>query len=296
MTKDLRDDMFNNIGYAPESFIPDGKPHRFGRKDSCWYRYFINGNKPDACVYDDFRNPKNKLDKDDHYIWVAGSRSVKPKMIMANDLVKNNTPIKIDPSVLEMNFETFRPCPPDFPYLVKKGVGVFGDIAYNPGPGYVAVPFYGPHWEFRGYQRIYRDGQKKLAKGTQKAGAFGYIQGKGFWTFVGEGYATCSSLHQATGCSVVIAIDCGNIRASIESFHKATGTPYNRIVVVADNDENLVGEKGAQVAVDALGVHAFVIPNHGNPEITDANDFAQAFGLDALYRTLGGDYLKEAIT
>ena len=112
---------------------------------------------------------------------------------------------------------------------------------------------------------------------------------------MGEGYSTCSSIHMATGCPVVMAIDCGNIRAAIESFHKASGTSYDRIVV-ADNDANLAGEKGAQAAVDALGVHAFVVPNCGNPAITDANDYSQMLSTDALYNLLGGDLLKEAIT
>ena len=53
----------------------------------------------------------------------------------------------------------------------------------------------------------------------------------------------------------MIAIDCGNIKAAIESFHKANRTSYDRMVVVADNDANLAGEKGAQAAVDAFGVH-----------------------------------------
>ena len=70
----------------------------------------------------------------------------------------------------------------------------------------------------------------------------------------------------------------------------------DRIVVVADNDANLAGEKGAQAAVDALGVHAFVVPNCGNHAITDANDYSQMLGTDALYNLLGGDLLKEAIT
>lgn len=287
---DLRTEMLDNLGYTPDSVIMDGNLHRFGRNLNCWYRYFNNGKKPDVCVYGDWRNQSVK------YTWKADRPAVKSKIITMQEILNDNTPIKVDPSVLEMNFETFKPCPADFPYLVRKGVGVHGGLSYNPGPGYVAVPFFGSHWEFKGYQRIYSDGQKRLAKGTQKAGAFGYIQGKGKWTFVGEGYATCASIHEATGCAVVIAIDCGNIKAAIESFHKANRTPYGCMVVVGDNDANLAGEKGAQAAVDAFGVHAFVVPNCGNPAITDANDYAQVFGLNALYNLLGGDCLKEAAT
>ena len=294
---DIYTQIKKDIGYAPLHIIYDGKLHYFDPEQKSFFRAYNNHPNRNCIYYGTYRHgQKNVVYK---YVedrisssYQCGSTATTVKA----PICKSETRRKDTLSILENEYKNFRPCPSDFPYLIRKGVGIHGGLSFNPNPGYIAIPFYGTNWEFRGYQRIYQDSTKRLAKGTQKAGAFGFIQGKGQWIFVGEGYATCASIHEATGCPVVMAVDCGNIRAAVESFHKATKTPYDRIVVVADNDPNLAGEKGAQTAVDALGVHAFVIPNYGNSAITDANDFAQAFGIDALYRTLGGDYLKEAIT
>ena len=294
---DIYTQIKKDIGYAPTHIIYDGKLHYFDPEKKSFFRAYNNHSNRNCIYYGTYRHGQ----KDIVY------KFVEDRISSSRQCGSTATTVKAPPckpetrrketlSILEKEYKNFRPCPSDFPYLIRKGVGIHGGLSFNPNPGYIAVPFYDSHWEFRGYQRIYQDGTKRLAKGTQKAGAFGYIQGKGEWTFVGEGYATCSSIFEATGCAVVIAIDCGNIKAAIESFHKANRTPYDRMVVVADNDVNLAGEKGAQAAVDAFGVHAFVIPNCGNPAITDANDYAQVIGLNALYSLLGGDCLKEAAT
>lgn len=294
---DVFEQMMRDVGACPDSIIADGERHYFGRKMKYWYIVRINEDGSRILVYNTYKNPCC-----DYFSIVleigtkTHRRTPRPKLIMANSLVNQKTPLSNDPSTCENDFELFKDCPKTFPYLLKKGVGLHGDVRYSEEKGFMAVPIYGPHWEFRGYQRIFPDGSKLLAKGTVKAGGFFFIQGKGKFVFCGEGYATCSSIHEASGCSVIMAVDCGNIKAAIESFHHATNTPYDRIVVVADNDANHAGEKGAQAAVDALGVRAFVIPNCGNPAISDANDFARVFGLNALNNLLGGDCLKEATT
>lgn len=288
MQNDLLCKIHTTLGCSPNSIIMDRKIHRFGKNDRCWYIYFQNP-KIDCCVFGDWSN------QDVEYKWtgkgVSTSGTFKSKMLMAADILKEPFDFTSDPSTLEVDFEIFKPCSTDFPYLVNKGVRRHPGVMYSAKGGFMAIPFCGPFYEFRGFQRIYPDGRKMLAKGSQKLGAFYEIQGKDTVIFVAEGYATSASIFEATGCTTLMAIDCGNITEAIKSHAHATGAPHSRYVIVADNDSNRVGEKGALDAINALpGVRGFVVPNGGDTKVTDANDYATKYGIEAL-----AVLLKEAL-
>lgn len=106
-----------------------------------------------------------------------------------------------------------------------------------------------------------------------------------------EGYATADAVFRATGYNTVMAIDCGNLKAVVQSIRKAK--PNERIIIVADNDK--YGESGKNPGVDAA--HDIVksssrvsifIPRFTDEttQPTDANDLLVLEGINELTRQL----------
>lgn len=87
-----------------------------------------------------------------------------------------------------------------------------------------------------GLQRIYADGEKLFTQGCDVAGAH-------FWigdpagepvVAVGEGYATCDTVAQATGWPVCVAWNAGNLKAvAVEVRRQCPGA---RVVILSDED------------------------------------------------------------
>lgn len=124
---------------------------------------------------------------------------------------------------------------------------------------------------------------KDYLKDGQKAGNFFPVGGKplqrdGRPVFVlGEGYATCASVHAATGHLVLVCFDTSNLLKVAQTLREAQ--PEAIIVFAADNDTKTEGNPGvtrakaAAKAVDGL----MAVPPPG-----DFNDLHVADGLDAV--------------
>lgn len=286
---EIKEQMIKDVGFAPEGpIVFDGRRHYFDPDGKCHYTAYSNHPKRDCVLYGTFRKGK----KDILYKYVIGKDSISKvydsngnpvvEVIDAQEIV-GKPPVKRTPSMLKVQFETFIDCPPSFPYLVRKQISPFG-VKYNPYVGYMAIPMYGSSWEFRGFSRIYSDGNKRHAGGSKKQGSFYEINGNKpeFPTFVCEGFATSCSVALASDSRTIVCFDCGNLADGIRSHAEATGTAFSSYIVVGDNDNDGAGEEGAQKARNELGVKAFIVPRNGVESITDANDFHVAFGLSAL--------------
>lgn len=85
-----------------------------------------------------------------------------------------------------------------------------------------------------GVQRISRDGSKLFLPGSRKQGLYHRIKGSEDVTLVCEGFATGQTLHDALGCTVLVAFDAGNLDAIVNfALGEAAGRP---VIVAADND------------------------------------------------------------
>lgn len=96
-----------------------------------------------------------------------------------------------------------------------------------------------PVWnrgEMAGLQRIYSDGEKLFTAGCDMAGGHVWIGSPDGAAVVaiGEGYATCDSVVQATGWPVCVAFNAGNLKAVAERVRK--GWPDAQVVILADED------------------------------------------------------------
>lgn len=117
-------------------------------------------------------------------------------------------------------------------YLIQKGVKAFGLKTKN---SRLIVPLHDENSDIHSLQFIKPTGEKTFLKGGKKKGMFfliGKIEGK--FLCVGEGYATCASVHEATGYPVAVAFDAGNLLAVGKILRQRY--PEIRLIYCADND------------------------------------------------------------
>lgn len=155
-------------------------------------------------------------------------------------------------------------------YLIKKKVKNHGlrqkDI-------FLVMPFYNSAGIMTTYQTISPEGEKKLMYGGRKKGSAYPIPGDPRTVYITEGYATGATVHEATGCMVIVAVDAGNILpVATEAVKK-----YNHVVVCADNDD--AGLKAARETESGLDI-PYIYPE--GIEGTDFNDMAVEQGLEAV--------------
>lgn len=172
------------------------------------------------------------------------------------------------------------------PYLSNKGIASFGLRVLA---GKLLVPVTSVDGALRSIQEIDAAGEKKFYFGGRVEGGFYYIPGNTV-TAVAEGYATAASIHMATGWSVLVVFNAGNLQPVAESWRAAH--PHDRMVICGDDDKWIpetpphpgnVGRKKATACAAALGVKAvFPIFKNLEGQPTDFNDLHQREGLPAL--------------
>jgi len=106
-----------------------------------------------------------------------------------------------------------------------------------------------------GLQRITPDGDKLFTPGAEMAGASVWVgaapdAGYRGVVAVGEGYATCDSVGQATGWPVCVAFNAGNLRAVVAQVR--SDYPDGRLVVLADEDRHTWDAKHRTKRPDVL--------------------------------------------
>lgn len=166
-------------------------------------------------------------------------------------------------------------------YLAAKKLAPVGDVRQDDNrDGCLLVPVL-QNGVLAGYQRIWTD-RKRFKTGTQKKGGYFVLNGTTDRVFIAEGYATAVSVHLATGCTVYVAFDAGNLY-NIANFAKEKHG--QSVVIAADNDHGSganTGINAAEQIKSGLGI-GYIIPNNGHK---DFDDWRQAEGIDALKKAL----------
>lgn len=142
-----------------------------------------------------------------------------------------------------------RPALPDHPYLTRKQVQPHNIKHLGDS---LVVPVRHASGELTGLQFIDRDGGKKFLSGTAVAGAYhviGSVPGKVL--LLAEGFATASTLFEATGHPCAIAFFAGNLKPV--ALVLRSKYPKVHIIVCADADP--VGRRAAAQAAAAIGGH-----------------------------------------
>ncbi len=126
---------------------------------------------------------------------------------------------------------------------------------------------------------------KMFEKGGRKTGNM-HVLGElkpGAEVLVAEGYATGASLHEATGKTVAVAFDSGNLDAVVGALKQRL--PTSPIYIMGDNDKHQQQNVGVEKAMAAAERHqvGVAFPQFQAPgKLTDFNDLHQAEGLGAV--------------
>ena len=277
-------------GLQIDEIIPDGKIHRFqvvngsGKPASGgWYVYFADG-----CPSGAFGNwrtgekwswcSKNKQDltqaeREAFKRTMADVKHQREKVEAEQHQKAKDIATKI--------WETAKPVN-DHPYLIKKQVAAYG--LRQAGNERLIVPVLGESGDIQSHQFIDKDGEKRFLTGSKMHGGYFRIAGDPIRIAICEGYATGATVHQATGYTVYIAFNCGNLEAVCRIAKKQN--PAGTLIVCADNDHLTPGNPGQfHGKTAAASIQAQIVtPIFSNPakDTTDFNDLARVHGIDAV--------------
>lgn len=186
------------------------------------------------------------------------------------------------------------------PYLQKKGVQAHyglryatqtltetnedGKMVYRICKGELLIPIISLDKQFMSYQRIREDGKKLLCRNSSKhKGIFPL----GRWNknttkvVLAEGYATGATLHEATGLTVFVCFDIGNL--SVVAQELKDHYPHVEVILASDFD---LDKKQAGLITSLLLAQQFgfkfVFP-FTVLEGSDWNDLQAESGADAVH-------------
>lgn len=184
----------------------------------------------------------------------------------------------------EDEVSTYADASADHPYLVRKRIEAHGVKIDRAGR--LVVPVIDAQGEILSYQTIDAEGNKRFLKGGKIEGGFYELRGNRKVVFIGEGFATCASIHEATGYTVLVAFDCGNLAKVAKSAKEMF--PGAKIVIGADNDQFTEGNPGVTKgrAAAQLVFGEIVYPNFSESDLsskpTDFNDLHVLQGIEAV--------------
>lgn len=187
----------------------------------------------------------------------------------------------------QRELEKVNPPPNDHPYLIRKGVLSCGAKWQQQG-NRLLIPVCDFAGVVHGLQYIDATGEKRFRPGTAKAGHFFTIAGNSTLVIC-EGFATGASIHQATGATVLIAFDAGNLFSVAKAAREHH--PESIIIIAADDDHATPGNPGltkataAAQAIDGL-LAVPLFAGDREPKQTDFNDLHQTDGLDRVGETI----------
>jgi phage/plasmid primase-like uncharacterized protein len=282
-------------GLLIKDLIADGEIHRVAHVSSKkgsldgWYILHTSGKVPvgiagcwkeptfESKWVADIGRTMSFTERFEHDKWVADLKAKKEAERLASQAVAAER--------AEDEVGTYADASDDHPYLVRKHISAHGVKIDRAGR--LVVPVVNQSGEILSYQTIDAEGNKRFLKGGKIEGGFYELRGNRKIVFVGEGFATCASIFEATGYTVMVAFDCGNLakvaKAAKEMF------PGSKIVIGADNDQFTEGNPGVTKgrAAAALVFGEIVYPSFGDADMvdnkpTDWNDLHCLQGLDAV--------------
>jgi putative DNA primase/helicase len=182
------------------------------------------------------------------------------------------------------------------PYLIQKGIEAHGARLYHgsliiggmecDGALMISMSL---NRRITSLQFINRDGEKRFLPDGEKGGYLIGALKSNQPVCICEGFATGCSIHNATGCTVVVAFDAGNLRKMAEALRAKQ--PHIPIIVCADDDHATPGNPGcakATEAAEAVG-GVVVMPDFGDDlpqDATDFNDMSELRGEEAVNRVI----------
>lgn len=170
-------------------------------------------------------------------------------------------------------------------YLERKKIKAYEGVRFSRGN--LVVPVVTDN-KITSLQFIPDKGDKKFLTGGRVKGCYFVIQGTVDRVFVVEGYATGASVHEATGSTVYISFNAGNLYEVTAIAKKENQS--SKIIIAGDDDQFKEGNTGktkAEQVSSALSVDV-IFPQFKSLETkpTDFNDLHCIEGISAVKKLL----------
>lgn len=267
----------------------DGKRHRFGKNNRCYYTAFLDG-QPNiqhgdwsaGSQYSYFHQRDHPLTPEEKREIAQRAKAQKAKAEFEKKQQQQQTALKA-----RQLWQQAKPAPTDHPYLIAKGIQPHHAKVLNQ---VLLIPMVTVQKELVNLQRIYPNGDKRFLKQGLKQGAFSVFAQQTSITeashvWLGEGFATAATLFEAYDKNPVIcAFDAGNLSHVVEALLNTY--PHLKITICADDDRQRVAEGKPNIglekayAIQSLwGQRVDVIKPQFTPDmplhLSDFNDLAQ---------------------
>lgn len=258
-------DAIRAAGLAPVkelALIPDGKIHRFRGPDdkpgakNVWY--VLHDGPIAAGAFGSWKTGES-------HTWHAqrstpqtpAQRAELQRQLQAMQQARAAEQALVQQSARERAarlWSTARPATGAHPYLQRKRVRAYGIRQLR---DMLLIPARDANGVLHTLQCIGADGTKRFLTGGRIAGCY-FAIGRPFdQLLLAEGFATASTLREATGAAVAVCFSCGNLLAVARSLRDKF--PRLRLVVCADNDAHTPGNPGLTKAREAArAVHGFL--------------------------------------
>jgi putative DNA primase/helicase len=252
--------MFDNIGYAPDNIIGDGKLHRVkdthGKLNGAYVLHLDN--RP-AGYIEDFKQGIKQNWKMTGFIPLSDLQQIEFS-IEAHRQAKQRQQAEITKhreaaAKALYIWNTASPAPANHHYLIKKHISIHG-ARLGRGDTLI-IPLTNSKNEIVNLQFISESGGKRFLSGGLKKGCFYILAGNTDKIVICEGMATGASLFESSGFMTVIAFDAGNLKEVAINIRALYPRP--EIVIAGDNDVSGVGQKKAIEAALAIG-GKYIIP------------------------------------
>lgn len=296
-------------GYHPTGIALDGKIHRFSRDgstDNGWYIGWLNHSVKDGSQYivaefGDWKTGERHTHKPSNLrLSTADKQAIKVQM---EECKKKSEIEKMDrqneAAIKAEKYWKTAATVGSTPYMEKKRISeLFGARIHD---GILQIPVRDIDGKLRGIQYI-KDTYKRFLTGTKVDGCFHTIGEIESDAFLCEGFATGCSIYQATGKTVVIAFNAGNLISVAKELNKKY--PDLRIIVCGDDDRftitngeeaNIGREKAERAAMMCHGATVFPVFESDEPSEaggkgpTDYNDLHCREGIEKVRRQILND-------
>ncbi len=171
-----------------------------------------------------------------------------------------------------------KPAPDDHPYLIAKKIKPHCARLHQSN---LIIRKLDTAGQIHSLQNITPEGDKFFTTGGATKGLYFPIGSKLDLFCFAEGFATASSVHQATGHTAIVCFSAGNIKAVTGALRKKY--PDATFLICADNDA--IGIEKANEAGRLVNARVIYPPEPGQ----DFNDVAVEQGKDAVAALINGD-------
>lgn len=277
-------------GFQPGQIVADAKYHRFSIKKSDQDGYYnldnngfgVFGNWKTGDQYK-FRSGKTEqMTEQERAEFHAKYKAEQRKR--AEDKRNAEQLAAVEAHNIWLNA---KPTPENHWYITKKQIRTTGTKI--DASGALIYPIY-DNGKIVNLQRIIPDG-KRFLPNAKKKGCYGVLDGDSSVIFICEGFATASSVNEATGHLCIIALDAGNLLFVAKDIREKHGVAQ-KIIIAGDDDKwtevkgkpHNTGRIEATKAAQEIYAEA-KFPNFAaDDELKrgDWNDAACAFGINAV--------------